>query len=241
MQDQINALGTNLLVVSPGSTTDSTGLRGGFGSASTLTVQDADRARLRRPPRPTSRPWRRSSTSSVVARATAPPTGRRRSPARRRAGRCVRSRGVTSGRFLTAADEARAPRRSSCSGPTPRRELFSDRNPVGQTVTYNGVTLEVVGVLDGAQLVGADTSNNDLAIVPLSTYAQRLVGGTNRNSVSSIYVKATSAGDALGRLPGGQRAAAQPARHHRRPPNADFSIATQESILVAPPPRSTTR
>ena len=39
---QINELGTNLLVVSPGSTTDGSGVRGGFGSSSTLTVQDAD-------------------------------------------------------------------------------------------------------------------------------------------------------------------------------------------------------
>ena len=42
VRDSINALGTNLLVVSPGSSTDtSTGVRGGFGSASTLTLQDA--------------------------------------------------------------------------------------------------------------------------------------------------------------------------------------------------------
>src|SRR5689334_17090428 len=41
VQDQINELGTNILVVSPGSATSSTGTRGGFGSASTLTVSDA--------------------------------------------------------------------------------------------------------------------------------------------------------------------------------------------------------
>jgi len=41
VQDQINELGTNILVVSPGSSTSSTGSRGGFGSASTLTVADA--------------------------------------------------------------------------------------------------------------------------------------------------------------------------------------------------------
>src|ERR1700753_1978456 len=41
VQQQISELGTNLLVVSPGSTTSSTGSRGGFGSASTLTVSDA--------------------------------------------------------------------------------------------------------------------------------------------------------------------------------------------------------
>jgi len=38
---QVEALGTNLLIISPGSTTSATGLRGGFGSASTLTQADA--------------------------------------------------------------------------------------------------------------------------------------------------------------------------------------------------------
>ena len=38
---QISALGSNLLIVSPGSSTSSSGIRGGLGSASTLTVQDA--------------------------------------------------------------------------------------------------------------------------------------------------------------------------------------------------------
>src|SRR3954454_13853044 len=41
VRDQINSLGTNLLIVSPGSTTTG-GIRGGFGSASTLTKADSD-------------------------------------------------------------------------------------------------------------------------------------------------------------------------------------------------------
>ena len=41
VSDQISALGSNLLVITPGSSTSSTGIRGGFGSASTLTAQDA--------------------------------------------------------------------------------------------------------------------------------------------------------------------------------------------------------
>ena len=42
VQDQIDELGTNVLVVSPGSSTDDSGVRGGFGTASTLTIGDAD-------------------------------------------------------------------------------------------------------------------------------------------------------------------------------------------------------
>ena len=60
------------------------------------------------------------------------------------------------------------------------------------------------------------TSNNDLAIVPLTTYSQRLVGGANRNSVSSIYVKATSAATLSAAYQEAERAAAQPPRDHDR-------------------------
>ena len=42
VRDQIDELGTNLLVVSPGSSTDTSGIRGGFGSSSTLTIEDAE-------------------------------------------------------------------------------------------------------------------------------------------------------------------------------------------------------
>jgi len=41
VRSQIDALGSNLLIVAPGSTTTSTGFRGGRGSATTLTTNDA--------------------------------------------------------------------------------------------------------------------------------------------------------------------------------------------------------
>src|SRR5215472_8378428 len=41
VSSRINALGTNLLVVTPGSTTGTGGVRGGAGTASTLTAADA--------------------------------------------------------------------------------------------------------------------------------------------------------------------------------------------------------
>jgi putative ABC transport system permease protein len=98
-------------------------------------------------------------------------------------------------------------------------------------VTFNGVQLQVIGVLDPLSSSDA-TSNNDLAIVPLSTYSQRLVGGANRNSVSSIYVKATSASTLSAAY---QEANALLLNAHgiTIAANADFSIATQQSILSA--------
>jgi len=229
VQDQINELGTNLLVISPGSTTDaSSGTRGGFGSASTLTVQDA-RALESKVAAPDIQAVAPSSTSSVSlvngsTNWTTTLTGTTPS------WKVVRSRPVTSGRFITEADERQAAA-VVVLGPDTVSELFNNADPIGRTVSYNGVKLTVVGVLK-ALSSSEETSNNDLAVVPLSTYSQRLVGGTNRDSVSSIAVKATSAGTLSAAY---QEANALLLNTHKitTAANADFSIATQQSILSA--------
>ncbi len=41
VSESISSLGSNLLIVSPGSSTDAAGARGGFGTATTLTASDA--------------------------------------------------------------------------------------------------------------------------------------------------------------------------------------------------------
>jgi putative ABC transport system permease protein len=102
---------------------------------------------------------------------------------------------------------------------------------VGQDVIYNGTTLRVVGVLSA--LSSSDNArNNDVAIVPLSTYSQRLVGGANRNSVSQIYVKATSAATISAAY---QEANSLLLNLHNTATStsADFTIATQQSIISA--------
>ena len=91
--------------------------------------------------------------------------------------------------------------------------------------------LEVIGVLQSLSS-SEQTSNNDLAIVPLTTYTQKLVGGVNRNSVSSIYVKASSAG-ALSAAYQETNALLLNTHKIATAANADFNIATQQSILEA--------
>jgi putative ABC transport system permease protein len=228
VQDQINELGTNVLVISPGSTTSSTGLRGGFGSASTLTQQDAAALATKAdaPDIQALAPVSSSSAELVVGSTnwtttltgTTPPWS------------TVRSRTVTSGRFLTAADVDDAAA-VVVLGPDTAQQLFGVANPIGQTVADNGVRLEVIGVLQPLSS-SEQTSNNDLAIVPTTTYAQKLVGGVTRNSVSSIYVKATSAHSLSAAY---QEADALLLNTHKitTATNADFSIATQQSILAA--------
>ena len=228
VRDQINELGTNLLVVSPGSSTDSSGVRGGFGSSSTLTVEDAE-AIADPKAAPDVQAVAATATTSVSltngdTNWTTTLTGTTPSWSE------VRSRDVTSGRFLDDDDEAEAAA-VVVLGPDTASELFTTGNPVGQYVTYNGSKLKVIGVLE--ELSSSDeTSNNDLAIVPFSTYSERLVGGSGRDSVSSIYVKATSEATLSAAY---QETNALLLNLHgiTSADDADFSIATQESILTA--------
>jgi putative ABC transport system permease protein len=228
ISEQISQLGTNLLVVSPGSSTSSTGARGGFGTASTLTQRDVaalDDGEVA----PDVAAVAGTSTSSVslvqgTTNWTTTLLGTTKS------WQTVRARDVTSGRFLSDDDEAAAAP-VVVLGPDTASELFRAGNPVGQTVTYNGVKLTVIGILEELSS-SDDTSNNDLAIVPSSTYAQRIVGGADRDSVNSIYVKATSA-DTLSAAYQETNALLLNTHDISDPASADFSIATQESILTA--------
>ena len=227
--EQIDELGSNVLVVSPGSSTDSTGLRGGFGTASTLTVDDAaalastDAA----PDIEAVAGVATTSGSLTVGTTNWTTTLTGTTPS----WQDVRAREVTDGRFIDDDDVADAAA-VVVLGPDTATELFASADAaVGQTVSYDGTTLEVIGVL-GELSSSEDTTNNDLAIVPMTTYSQRLVGGTDRDAVSEIVLTATD--DAT------LSAAHQEAetillnRHGiTDSADADFSIATQESILTA--------
>ena len=229
VRDDINALGTNLLVVSPGSTTSSTGVRGGFGSASTLTLQDAaalsDKSAA---PDIQAVAAETSSNGALTAGTTNwTTTVVGTSPSWQQ----VRSRTVETGRFLTAEDDADVAA-VVVLGPDTATELFGDAvDPVGQTVTMDNVALQVIGVLTPLSS-SESTRNNDTALVPHSTYAQLLVGGSSRNSVSSIYVKATGSNTLSAAY---QEADALLLNGHgiTSATSADFSIATQESLLSA--------
>ena len=228
VRDQIDELGTNLLVISPGSETDSGGIRGGFGTSTSLTIDDAEALASAEVAPDVEAVAATATTQGALTAGTSnwttTLTGTTAS------WQDVRGRQVTSGRFLTEEDDDE---RAAVVvlGPDTAAELFGVQDAVGQQVTYEGVTLEVVGVL--AELSSSENAaSNDVAIVPFSTYSQRLVGGTSRDSVSSIYVKATSsdtlsaayqeAETLLVNLDGATDAS-----------SADFSIATQESILSA--------
>jgi putative ABC transport system permease protein len=223
---QINSLGSNLLVVGPGSTTSSSGIRGGLGSASTLTETDAT-----------------ALASKVVApdiAAVAPAVQRSESLTARASNWTttvvattpdwvtVRARTVASGRFLTSQDVTDHAAVVVLAATT-AQELFGPRDAVGQTVTVSGVPLSVIGVLSPVGST-AVANEDDQAIVPLSTASDRLFGGATRTSVQNIYLQAQSS-DTLSAAYQEAETELANLHHVTTPGGEDFTITSQQSIL----------
>ncbi len=226
VRDQISALGSNLLIVSPGSAT-SGGVRGGVGTATTLTRADAEALASSAVAPSIAGVAPVASTSSSLAAGTTTWT----SPvyAVTPAWQQVRTRTLAAGRFVTDADVAdRA--RSVVLGSSTAEELFSGGTPLNQTVVINDVSFTVVGVLDAAGGSSSSTSEDDLVLMPWTTAATTL--GTSATTVSTIYLQA---GDAAHLSAAHQQASAALKVRHQITSSgtADFSITTQESIVEA--------
>jgi putative ABC transport system permease protein len=228
VRDQINSLGSNLLVVSPGSSTSSAGVRGGFGSASTLTTADASAldSHVSAPDIAAVAP-----TTSTVEELTAGTTNWTTSVVGATPSWLpVRARTVTDGRFLTANDES-TDAAVVVLGSETASELFSGRDPIGQTVTIGDIPFQVIGLLNSVGSGSSATGDqDDQAIIPLSTATTRVIGGTSRTSVSDIYIEAKSSGTISAAY---QEANTELLALHgiTTASDADFSIASQQSLI----------
>jgi putative ABC transport system permease protein len=231
---EINALGSNVLTITPGSSTSTSGIREALGSASTLTMQDVSALSS-----PVDAPDIKAvagitSDSEVLTEGseTATTTVQGTTPS----WLTVRGRTVTEGRFLDNQDVSDHTA-VGVLGATTASELFPTGDPVGQTVEVNGVPVTIVGVLtstgsSSSSSSGTTSDPDDTLIIPITTGAERIFGGTSRNSVSSIAVQARSSADLTG--------AYQEADHlllqlHgiTNPTDADFTITSEASLIAA--------
>ena len=227
---EISALGSNLLTVTPGSTTSSSGVRGGFGTASTLTVGDAAAldSKVVAPDVHAVAPAT-STTASLVAGTTNWTTSVVGSDP---SWLTVRGRTMTEGRFIVSHDLATRAE-VVVLGATTAQELFGFRDPVGQTVDIAGQPMSVIGVLN---TVGSSSSSStvanpdDQAVVPLTTASALLTGGSSRNSVSQILIQATSSATLSAAY---QEADAELLSLHgiTTTTGADFTITSEQQVL----------
>jgi putative ABC transport system permease protein len=229
---QISALGSNLLTVTPGSTTSTSGIRGGFGSASTLTVGDSSAltSKVVAPDIAAVAPAISTNQSLVAGSTNWTTTAVGTDPS----WLTVRGRSLTEGRFIAGHDVA-TKADVVVLGATTAQELFGFRDPVGQTVNIGGQPMSVIGVLNtvGSSSSSSTASNpDDQAILPLTTASSLLFSGASRNSVSQILIQATSAGTLSAAY---QEADAELLSLHgiSTTSGADFTITSEAQVLSA--------
>jgi putative ABC transport system permease protein len=227
VSSEINALGTNLLTISPGSTTSSSGLRGGFGTASTLKESDATAltSKATAPDIKAVAPVASSSEELTAGSSTWTTTVNGTTSS----WEAVRDRSVTQGRFIDDQDVTDHTAVAVLGSDT-ASELFSGADPVGQTVDVDGVPMTVIGVLDtvGSSSSSSSTSDqDDQVIVPISTATERIFGST---SLSSILIQSTGSSTLSAAY---QEADATLLNLHgiTTASDADFTIASEASLV----------
>jgi putative ABC transport system permease protein len=219
--NRIAALGTNLLTVSPGSTSVG-GVLGGGGSANTLTMVDVTGLASK------------SNAPDILA--VAPVVQTRKSLVSTASNwntnvqgsnpdwLLTNARTIGQGSFLTAADVS-SHAQVAVLGTTTAQNLGVT---VGDSLTIGQAAFQVIGIL--AQSGGQAFQNgDDLAVVPITTAQDELTGG-NPNSVQRVLLSATSAAT-VGSAYQEANQLLLATHHVTSGGNADFSITAQSSFL----------
>jgi len=92
------------------------------------------------------------------------------------------------GRFFTES-EVKMRDKVVLLGTTVARELFGDANPVGQTLKINLINFKVIGVLPAKGATGFH-DQDDTVLIPVTTAMYRVLG---KEYIDSLYVEAKSA------------------------------------------------
>ncbi len=224
--EQIQSLGSNLLIVISASV-NARGVRGGGGSGSTLTEDDAYAIQREIP----------------AVQAAAPTLGGSRQVVHGNLNWGVFVAGVTpewlevkewslaDGRPITA-DDYRTVAKVVLLGQTVAGNLFGGDNPIGSSIRISRVPFTVVGVLErkGQNTSGQD--QDDIVMVPLSTARQKLFGRVpgKARAVWVITVKMRD-GEDLGEAEASIRELLR--QRHRLPPaqDDDFRVRNPFEVL----------
>jgi len=220
VNSRIAALGTNLLTISPGSTT-SGGVRGGGGSANTLTMQDvvglADKQDA---------PDVAAVAPVVQAQATLVSLGSNwatnvqgSSPG----WLVTNARTVSAGVFFTQ-QQVQQHAQVAVLGVTTAAQLGVT---IGDQVTIGGSPFQVIGLLS-ASGGSAFTNGDDLAVVPITTAQDQVTGGSP-NSVQRILLSATS-GSTIGSAYDEATQLLLQTHHIVTPASADFTITSPTTL-----------
>jgi putative ABC transport system permease protein len=217
VSDRLESLGTNLLTVSPGATTSGV-TRLAFGSATTLTVDDAsalaglDGVAAIAP---------QLTTSKLViaggSNETAPIVGTTAGYAK------VFAYQVWVGTFLSSAS-VDFNMRVAVIGSTTADNLGLTQNSLGTTIYVAGLPFDLIGIL---QPKGGTGTQDDQVLIPLTTAHELFVGSTSVSSIGVSAVDQNSISTVSSEIEGALRL-----RHGlAATAGDDFTITTQSQLL----------
>jgi putative ABC transport system permease protein len=228
IQEQIQSIGSNVIIVLPGSITSS-GIRLGSGNAVTLTVDDAQAIANECPDVQAVAPASRGAAQIVYGNNNWATSIQGTTPDYL----SIRDIGIQSGASFTQQD-VDSSAKVALLGQTVVNNLFNGQDPVGQIIRIKNVPFTVAGTLvpKGQSPTGQD--QDDVILMPISTAKKKVLGSSQANSASvgSLLVQAR----APEVIDAAQREMESLLRQrHRLQPNQDddFSIRNMEEIFQA--------
>jgi putative ABC transport system permease protein len=189
ISEQISSIGSNLIIILPGSTT-SGGLRMGMGSQPTLTRDDADAIQKECPAVQEVAPVLNGAAQIVYGNQnwSTGVYGTTQSML------IIRDWPLASGRAFTEQDIRNATK-VAILGQTVVENLFGNIDPVGQMVRIKKVPFMVIGVLDKKGQSPQGQDQDDTIYIPVTTAQKKIFGTSFPGMVRTIMVKAKSTED----------------------------------------------
>jgi len=186
IQEQIQSIGSNLIIVLPGSIS-SNGVRLGSGAVVTLSEDDAKAIAAECPSVSAVAPAVRGGVQVVYGNNNWATTAQGVTPDYM----TIRDYTMMSGQFFTDQD-VDAAAKVAVLGETVVQNLFGDSDPTGQVVIIKNVPFTVAGVLTpkGQSPTGQD--QDDIILLPISTAKGKVLGTNQANAkaVGSLMVQA---------------------------------------------------
>jgi putative ABC transport system permease protein len=221
------AMGTNLLIVQPGSTVSS-GVRGGYGSMPTLTYDDLAAIRGEVPSVRTAAPVLRSSQSLICDEANWTTSVTGTTPEYFD----IRDWPMASGVGVTQQD-VDSKTKVVVLGKTVVEKLFGvNADPVGQPLRIGQIPFTVIGVAASKGQSSQGQDFDDAAFIPYTTFATKIQGRMNNFLQGQIYVEAISS-DATDRAQKEITALLRDRHHLATSDEDDFSIRNMAEIANA--------
>jgi putative ABC transport system permease protein len=220
VEASIASLGQNIISVFPGNFTAG-GVRGGFGSASTLTVDDAMAIRNEIPGVVALSPEMRDR-SQILANGL---NWNTQIMGEDISYLDIRIWTIAEGSMFSEAD-VRSAAKVCVIGRTVADQLFPDGDPMGQTLRIRNIPFKVVGVLavKGFNYFGQD--QDDIVIIPYTSHLKRIA---RRPNLNSIVVQAQSP-EQMARIQQDITDLLQQRRNGRDP---DFTVRNQQELAEA--------